>query len=117
MNIEEIVNQVRHNCEISNARSWGGYSICGLLLRLRELYKWEIEAQPWAKIDTPALMSWIDEKERKWKEISNREFRNIEINGILHNPFDVEKINEELPQGFLYGAGYVAAMRPSFFLA
>lgn len=117
MNIEEITGQVKHNCEISNARSWGGYSICGLLLRLRELYKWEKGMQPWGKIDTTALMSWIDEKERKWKEMSNQEFRNIEINGIVYNPFDVEKINEALPKGFLYGAGYVAAMRPSFFLA
>ncbi|MBI5253309.1 MAG: hypothetical protein HY930_02780 [Euryarchaeota archaeon] len=117
MGIEEIAEQVGQNCEISNAKSWGGYSICGLLLRLRELYKWEKGMQPWEKIDTSALMDWIDKKEKKWKEISDRGFRDIKINGTAHNPFDVEKINEALPNGFLYGAGYVAAMRPSFFLA
>ncbi len=117
MEIEEIAEQVRQNCEISNAESWGGYSICGLLLRLRGLHKWEIKAQPWEKIDTTLLMSWIGEKEKKWKRLSDAEFKKIEINGEEYPPFAVEEINRALPKGFVYGAGFAMAMRASFFLA
>ena len=37
----EIADQIARNCAVSDARYAGCYSVCGLALRLRDLYKWE----------------------------------------------------------------------------
>ncbi|MGA2402714.1 MAG: hypothetical protein ABSG91_13580, partial [Syntrophobacteraceae bacterium] len=39
--ISDLQRQVQKNCDISDARHAGVYSLCGLLLRMRDLYKWE----------------------------------------------------------------------------
>ena len=41
IDINSIATQVKHNCNISDAQFWGLYSPCGLLLRMRDLYKAE----------------------------------------------------------------------------
>lgn len=118
MNVERIALQVMENCELANARNWGTYSVCGLLMRLTELYRWEKGIEPWNGIDHSALLDWVDEQEKQWKMMGNREFRDIEINGKEYPPFSVEEINHELRGGgYLYGAGFVGALKPSFFLA
>ncbi len=118
MDIDDIVAQVKVNCDISNARNWGVYSICGLLIRLRDLYRWENGLDPWEEIGTPDLMNWIDEKEKRWAELKDMKFSNIKIDGREYQPFDVRQINERLkPLGLVYGAGYVGGLKPSFFLA
>lgn len=118
MDVYAIATQVMRNCEISNARHWGGYTICGLLLRLMELYRWENGVQPWEKIDHEALLDWTSEQEKRWKEASLREFQNISIAGKNYSPFDLQGINAALRgAGYLYGAGYVGALKASFFLA
>ncbi len=118
MDIDDIVSQVKRNCDVSNARNWGAYSICGLLIRLRGLYRFENELEPWRRLDTADLMTWIDEKERRWTKLKDSEFFKIKIGGREHHPFDVKRINERLkPLGFIYGAGYVGGLKPSFFLA
>lgn len=118
IDVEHIANQVKKNCDISDAKYWGIYSICGLLLRLRDLYKWERKIKPWEEIDHSDLMDWVEEKEINWKKLSEKEFQSIEIEGNEYQPFDLKGINKTLkPEGFLYGAGYAASMKPSFFLA
>ena len=47
-----ITRQVLRNCEISDARHAGLFSICGLALRLRDLYKWEKGLDPWVEKDS-----------------------------------------------------------------
>ena len=118
MDIENIAQQVQENCDLSDAKHWGSYGICGLLIRLMDLYRWSEGIEPWAKIDNPELMDWVGEKEERWKEIRKDEYKNIVIEGRGYTPLDANDINELLePQGFFYGAGYVDAMKPSFFLA
>lgn len=118
MDIGEIALQVRNNCELSNAANWGTYSVCGLLMRLTELYRWEKKIEPWRGIDHSALLEWVDEQESGWEEISGNVFDKIEINDKKYQPFAVEEINQELKDsGYLYGAGYVGTLKPSFFLA
>jgi len=39
MDVESIIDQVSGNCAVSDARSAGLYPICGLALRLRDLFK------------------------------------------------------------------------------
>lgn len=118
MDIENIAQQVQENCDLSDAKHWGSYTICGLLLRLMDLYRWSEGIEPWVKIDNPELMDWVGEKEERWKKIRENEYKNIVIEGREYAPLDANGINELLePRGFVYGAGYVAAMKPSFFLA
>ena len=50
MDTEELIIQVKANCDIADAQSWGYYSICGLLMRLRELYRAEHCLMPWEEI-------------------------------------------------------------------
>lgn len=118
VSIERIASQVRENCDISDAKYSGMYSICGLALRLRDLYKWEKGIEPWGAIPSAKILEWIDKKEHKWREIEDREFQNLKIDGEEYDPFDTQAVNRVLkPKGFLYGAGYAHAMKPSFFLA
>jgi hypothetical protein len=118
MSPEEIREQVLYNCEISNANHWGVYSICGLLIRLMDLYKWETGAKPYARVDHTVLMDWVNEKEERWAELQGEALRDIQIDGETYDPFDTTGINHVLDsQGILYGAGLVGSLRTSFFLA
>jgi hypothetical protein len=45
--LKSFTRQVLRNCDISDADHAGFYSICGLALRLRDLYKWENQLPPW----------------------------------------------------------------------
>lgn len=48
--------QVARNCLVADAHRWGYFSLCGLLLRLRDLYKREAGLEPWARVESAA--SW-----------------------------------------------------------
>jgi hypothetical protein len=107
MDIAKIASQVQRNCRISDARSWGYYSICGLLLRLRELYKWESGLEPWSPVEKEAVMSWIEEREREWEGLEEAELEPILAGGEEIDPFDTDRMNALLgPYGLHYGAGH-----------
>ena len=115
--LDAIVSQVRRNCNISDSRHAGLYSICGLALRLRDLYKWERGLDPWVERESSEILEWIASKEEQWGELLDLDFSEIMIDGSRYDPFDRNGINGVLnPQGFFYGAGYVHSLKPSFFL-
>lgn len=110
--------QVLYNCNISDARYAGYYSICGLALRLRDLYKWEKKLEPWEEEDPSVMLDWIGHKEEDWDALIEKDFRPLTVLGATCDPFDVSAINELLdPCGLFYGAGYLHSLKPSFFLA
>jgi len=112
-----IREQVKGNCNISDSRAWGYYSICGLLMRMRELYRHEHGIGHWESIGNEAL-EWVSERENLWCEIVDREFARIMIEGHEYDPFDVDGVNSILnPEGYVYGAGYGLFSKPTFFLA
>jgi hypothetical protein len=118
IDIERVRNQVQKNCDISDARHAGLYSLCGLLLRLRNFYKWEQALPPWQEPEPADLLEWVDARESWWEEIIESDFEAISIGEENFDPFDTEAINAKLrSSGLVYGAGYVAGMKPSFFLA
>ncbi len=118
MDIESLTTQVKRNCTISDARFWGYYSICGLLMRLRELYKSEKGLMPWDRAPGEEIAEWIAVTEAKWKDLEHETFRPLEIGGALYDPFDVDELNTVLHQGgYVYGAGYGRFNKPTFFLA
>ena len=96
----------------------GGYSLCGLLLRLRELYRSEHGIAPWGKLHKDDIGHWISDRESLWKQLEEHDIENLVIDGTVYNPFEVEKINSLIEEkGLMYGAGYGLRMKPSFFLA
>jgi len=109
---------IKFNCDVSDAQFWGYYSVCGLLMRYRDLYRSEIGMKPWADIPREKIGAWIEAKESKWPELEKKGFRNLTVDGTSHDPFDVAAINAKLSrEGLVYGAGYGMYLKPTFFLA
>ncbi|MDH3883372.1 MAG: hypothetical protein OET63_04100 [Desulfobacterales bacterium] len=116
--IDAFARQVLKNCEISDARHAGLFSVCGLALRLRDLYKWENELNPWEEKDSSEILDWIGAKEQLWEKLAEKKFTDLSIGGKHYDPFNTAEINAVLePQGVLYGAGYAYSLKPTFFLA
>jgi len=114
---QDIARQVRANCEVCNARNSGGYSVCGLLLRLRNLFKWETGLEPWQEPEPADVLAWIEAREQEWGRLAEADFSPIRIGGRDYGPFDAAAINRRLkPLGLIYGAGYGWALKPTFFL-
>ncbi len=117
MRLDLLVEQVRRNCDLSDARFAGHYSICGLALRLRDLYKWAQRLAPWEEREASEVLAWIDQKEQLWERLQNEEFIPIDIDGTVYDPFDARGINARLAsRGLFYGAGYAQSLKPSFVL-
>ncbi len=115
---EHITQQVLSNCDISDAKYSGIYSVCGLALRLRDLFKWEKHLDPWIEKDSAEILEWIGLKEDIWAHLDGRDYCHLLIYGKSFDPFDTENINKLLtPHGILYGAGYAHSVKPTFFLA
>jgi len=115
---KDLRSDIKFNCDVSDAQFWGYYSVCGLLMRYRDLYRSEQGLKPWADIRRDEIGAWIEKKEGRWPELEQQTFRDLIVNGKTYHPFAVAEINEALlPEGFVYGAGYGMYMKPSFFLA
>jgi len=118
LDVHSIASQVKSNCNISDAKYWGLYSPCGLLLRLRDLYRMEKGLKPWEQAEPDDIGAWIGEREKLWEELDALDFQKITINGKKYRPFDVKGINDILlREGLLYGAGFGNLLKPTFFLA
>ncbi|KPJ78164.1 MAG: hypothetical protein AMJ54_04910 [Deltaproteobacteria bacterium SG8_13] len=116
--VDRIAGQVRHNCDVSDAKNAGLYSICGLALRLRDLFKWEMGLPPWEEKDSPEILDWIGGREQRWEKLADDHFSRISIQGQDFDPFNTAAINALLePAGLYYGAGYAHGLKPTFFLA
>jgi hypothetical protein len=113
-----LLNDIKFNCDVSDAQFWGYFSVCGLLMRYRDLFRSEKGLKPWAEINREEIMSWISTKESRWPELEEKDFRDLTIGENTYGPFDVAEINHALrDQELIYGAGYGMYMKPTFFLA
>jgi hypothetical protein len=118
MNALSLTRQVQHNCNISDSRNAGLYSICGLALRLRDLHKWDRNLPPWEERDPAEVLDWIGDREALWEKLADQDFQALQIDGQRFDPFDTDRINALLtPAGLFYGAGYAHGLKPTFFLA
>ena len=117
VDIEGLRGQVKLNCTISDARFWGYFSICGLLLRMRELYRSEKSLMPWEVIPREEMGEWIAAREAEWKALETEPLRPLKIEGNVYDPFEVDRLNVHLnAHGLLYAGGYGRFNKPSFFL-
>uniref|UniRef100_A0A7C4EJM7 Uncharacterized protein n=1 Tax=Thermodesulfovibrio aggregans TaxID=86166 RepID=A0A7C4EJM7_9BACT len=113
----EFFETVSYNCDVSDANYWGYFSICSLLLRLRQLFKIERDLEPWESIENEEIFKWIEKKEEVWKSLENTKLKQVQINKSFFSPFDVEEINSFIfNKGLVYGAGYSLFKKPSFFI-
>ena len=113
-----LINTIQHNCDISDAKDHGIYSMCTMVLKLRNLYKWEKAIEPWEEPEPPDLLDWIDKKEKYWQTIADQSFRSLAINGKSHDPADLNSINAAFDhRGLVYGSGYGGSMKAVFFVA
>jgi hypothetical protein len=113
-----LINDIKFNCDVSDAQYWGYFSVCGLLMRYRDLFRSEKGLKPWAEINREEILSWISGKESRWPDLEEKGFRDLAIGGRLYSPFDLVGINHALKdQHLIYGAGYGMYMKPTFFLA
>jgi hypothetical protein len=113
-----LQEDVKFNCNVSDAKYWGYFSICGLLMRYRDLFRSENNLAPWANFDREDIGRWISQKETQWPELEQKEYRELTVDGKSYLPFDSAGINNAIhSQGLVYGAGYGMYMKPTFFLA
>ena len=118
IDIDDIARQVRANCDISDAQHAGLYSICGLALRLRDLFKWEHRLPPWVEKDSSEILEWIGTREDKWEKLADNTHVGLQINGRTFDVFDSRGVNTVLePFRYYYGAGYALSLKPTFLLA
>jgi len=116
--IQELTPAVSRNALISDARYWGYYSMCGVLLRLREQYRFEMQIPLWAPLEERGVADWIGQREALWQEAGSADFVPLTLAGKAFDPFDVEGINARVRNvSLVYGAGYGLHMKPVFFLA
>jgi hypothetical protein len=114
--LAELAPQVRANCHRADAAVAGHFSLCGLLLRLRNLYKWEQGLPPWREEEPAVVLEWVDAREELWESVDPEPLP-LTLAGRTYDPFDAEGVNEVLaPEGLVYGAGLAGGLAPLFFL-
>ena len=112
-----LADQVQRNCRVSDARSWGYHSICGLLLRLRELFKWERDCEPWTLVPKEDILPWIEEREAEWSRLEEAALEELNVGGRAVDPYDAEAVNAAISsEGYFYAAGHGMAGKPLFVL-
>ena len=116
--LDILLKDIKFNCDVSDARFWGYFSICGLLMRYRDLYRSEQGLEPWSPIGREEIGAWIERKESCWSVLEGQGFRDLSIGGERYDAFDIDRINPAIEgDGYVYGAGYGTYLKPTFFLA
>jgi len=115
--VAELVPQVRLNSRRSDAAVAGRYSLCGLLMRLRNLNKWEQGLEPWREQDPGPVLEWVSRREEAWLALEGEEPQTLTLQGRRVDPFDCRAVNQKImPLGYIYGAGLAGGLAPVFFL-
>ena len=112
-----LISQVAANCELASSHQAGSFSLCGLLMRLRLLYKWKHGLPPWKEPEPEAVLAWVADLESTWDEREGEAWQELRLDGLCLDPFDAEQVNPHLqPGGLAYGAGLCRGLAPTFFL-
>lgn len=117
LNFGQLVNTVQQNCNISDARYAGEYTMCVFLLKMREFYRWENAIPYSGTLPKNEVGAWLHERERLWDDMESLSFIPVPLAGGVGDPFDSIHINRELvPRGYVYSGGYGRFSKPHFFL-
>lgn len=115
---QDLVSQVQHNCDISDANHAGNYTLCIYLLKMREYYRW-IHALDFSdNFDREQMSSWLREKEDTWDQVMDESYKPIKLSTTEFDVFDNQGINSQLNQHSLfYHAGIGQKAVQHFFVA
>ena len=115
---QQLARAVQHNCNISDARYAGNYTMCVYLLKMREYFRWEMEQGFGANLRRDDVGQWLTAREQLWLDIEDQDYAHLDIDGELHDPFHSGPINSKLLEhGLVYSAGIGQKSKPHFFLA
>jgi len=112
-----FLKRLASNCQVAAAAQAGGYSLCGALLRLRQLYKWEHRLPAWREPEPAAVLEWIEAREQVWDTLEGAAWQSLPLGRRRFQPLAVAALNRRLiPLGFAYGAGLSRGQTPTCFL-
>ncbi|MGB5261905.1 MAG: Sfum_1244 family protein [Gammaproteobacteria bacterium] len=112
-----VLDAVRTNCHISDARHAGDYTLCVYLMKMREYFRWEHNIPYDAALPHDDLTRWLTQREAHWDSLVDRAFENIPVCDSVEDPFESARINAGLTDsGYVYSSGYGRNMKPVFFL-
>ena len=113
-----LLEAVRANCLLSDARFAQEQSLCNYLLAMREYYRWERGIAAGIEPPRAEVMRWIAERESRWEALgADAGWAPIPLARGTVDPFDAAAVNAELvPAGLVYGAGRGRFGKPHFFL-
>ncbi len=114
----DLVSQVQRNCDISDARHAGNYTLCIYLLKMREYYRWLHALDFSEDFDGEAMSQWLRDKEEVWDKVCDEDYHPITLHQRQFDAFDNAAINAELDQhDFFYHAGIGGKGIQHFFVA
>ena len=113
-----LVNQVQHNCDISDANFAGNYTLCIYLLKMREYYRWLSAIDFSDELDSEGMGQWLREKEATWDQVIDEPYQSIQLENHQYDPFDHGSINSHINGDRLfYHAGIGQKAAQHFFIA
>lgn len=117
IDVPALVNAVQRNCDISDARHAGDYTLCTYLLKMREFYRWENEIPYFSEVPQDDLGAWLTARERRWEDVEDAPLEPLPLDRSGADPFDNDAVNSALvPHGYVYSGGYGRYSKPLFFL-
>ncbi len=116
--LSRLIETVQHNCDISDARFAGDYTLCTYLLKMREYFRWRHDIPCGERVATQEVGAWVARKEAQWEKLETAELSPLQWAGTDWDPFQVDEINEWLlPLGYAYAAGEGRYAKPYFVIA
>lgn len=116
--VSDLISQVQHNCDISDANHAGNYTLCIYLLKMREYYRW-IHALDFSdNFDREQMSLWLREKEEIWDQVIDEPYKPINLSNDEYDIFDNQAINQKINQHqYFYHAGIGRNAVQHFFVA
>ncbi len=116
--LDALRPQVQHNCDISDARHAGNYTLCIYLLKMREFYRWIHALEFEREIDGEDITRWLREREDRWDAVADEDYRLLRLDDEAFDPYDNAAINARLDDsGLFYHGGIGQKGVDHFFLA
>ncbi len=115
--LASLTESVQYNCDVSDARHGGDYSLCVYLMKMREYYRWEHKLPYGARLGKDAVGDWLAAREERWESLEAADLRPLSIAGRDYDPFDTDAVNTRLADdGLVYSSGLGNGAKPHFFL-
>lgn len=119
---DKIRALVQHNCDVSDARHAGNFTLCTYLLKMREFYRWEQHLPFSTTLAKDAIGQWLKAREQHWETLEEQDYCPYPLAGTPADtpvdPFDSVTLNHYLtPHQLVYSGGYGRHCKPHFFLA